>query len=156
MRLNWCLSNIDVIKLHKTEVDVPPNLHEVDVEDLKLGRDESEVDELQQWPHFQIGGESRPQFLTKLIFSALEGLALALRSEDVEAGNGHQAEEGLSKQQFLGHWRHRVSRGEDWHKLRVGVVKGWTVGKETVGHEVNRADVIIVFLRFEVCYTNYS
>jgi hypothetical protein len=112
---------------------------------LELWRHEGEVDELQQRPHFQIGHKGGPQFLTKLIFSAGEGLALALRCEDVKTGNGDQAEEGLCEQELLGDALHGISRGEDGYEFGVGVVKSGPIGKEAIGHEVTSARIVMAF-----------
>ena len=149
-KLDWCLSyySIFVSEFHEAEVSVPPDLHEIDVEYLELRRHHCEVDELQQRPHFEVCFHCGHKFLTKLIFGSLERLALALGCEDVEAGNRHQAEESLSKQQFLSKWCHRISRGEEWDEFRIGVVKSGAVGKKAIRHEVHSTTVVVLCLGF--------
>lgn len=149
-KLDWCLSDysIFVSEFHEAEVSVPPDLHEIDVEYLELRRHHCEVDELQQRPHFEVCFHCGHKFLTKLIFGSLERLALALGCEDVEAGNRHQAEESLSKQQFLSKWCHRISRGEEWDEFRIGVVKSGAVGKKAIRHEVHSTTVVVLCLGF--------
>lgn len=157
IKLNWCLSyqGVFVSEFHCAKVCVPPNLHEIDVENLELRRHHCKVDELQQWPHFEVGLKCGPQFLTKLIFGSLEGFAFALRSEDVETGNRHKAEKGLSKQQFLSQGCHRISRGEERDEFRVGVVKSGAVGEKTIRHEVQSTTEVMLCLGFIYgCTTN--
>ena len=130
-------------------------MHEIDVENLKLRGHHCEVDELQQWPHFKICLKCGPEFLTKLIFGSLEGLALALGGENVETGNRNQAEKGLSKQQFFSHRFHGISRGEERDEVCVGIVKSWAVGEKAIRHEVQSTTVVVLRLGWiNSCTTN--
>jgi len=144
-RLNWCLGyhSFSVAEFHEAEVSIPPNLHEIDVENLELRGDDSEVDELQQWPHFHIRLEGWPQFLTKLIFCALKGFPLALGGEDVKTGNWYKAEESLREKQLLSDALHGVSRGEKRNEFRVSVVESRAVGEKPIRHEVHSSTYIV-------------
>lgn len=71
--------------LHVREVDVPPNLHEVNVEHLKVHWYASKVEQLEQWPHLPICVHGRPELFVEFLLSNLQAIAFALIYENIEA-----------------------------------------------------------------------